>query len=148
MLRRTWCAFLHLLSQSLCAFVAVQILHPVASVHRLVSALTTLTDWGDCNSVSSTLIWGGPLNVPSAVQPQQLEDNLSELELMLADSQVRSDPKLWDTNQTSLKTLHSFLKAYTKRLKKVDVEYLEPQRHTLEFIIRYAPCPEVSFVSS
>lgn len=98
--------------------------------------------------MSSTLIWGSTLIMPSAVQPQQLEDNLSELELMLADSQVRSDPKLWDTNQTSLKTLHSFLKAYTERLKKVDVEYLEPQRHTLEFIIRCTPCPEVSFVSS
>jgi hypothetical protein len=71
------------------------------------------------------------------VQPQQLEDNLSELELMLADSQVQANPALWDTNQASLKTLQSFLKAYASRLNSHgETEFLERQRHTLEFIVR------------
>jgi len=70
------------------------------------------------------------------LQPSLLEDNLSELELLLADDAVRKDEKLWSTNQSSLSNLKLFLQQYTAALMKVDTEYLPRQRHVLEFIVR------------
>lgn len=72
--------------------------------------------------------------------PQPLEHNLNELELLLADEDVRKDPRLWDTNQSSFKALMTFLKSYTAKLGTD--EALERQRHTLEFVVKSPDQPE------
>lgn len=72
------------------------------------------------------------------MQPQHLEDNLSQLEYMLAEEAVRKDEKLWTINQTNFSALKFFLGQYTEKLNNESTEYLPRQRHTLEFIIKCA----------